>query len=80
MGGNFKGMKFNYISLFIPIYQRIISFEIFFVGRGNSLKAAEFNFFADPEAAHIVLDSLNRPITIVPLECGHEESISIPMV
>ncbi|XP_055321195.1 nucleoside hydrolase-like [Sitodiplosis mosellana] len=48
-------------------------------GRGNSLKGAEFNFYKDPEAAHIVLNSLNCPITILPLECGREESISITL-
>ncbi len=28
--------------------------------RGNSSMTAEFNFFADPEAAHIVLDAFTR--------------------
>lgn len=50
------------------------------LGRGNALKAAEFNFYTDPEAAHIVLYSLKCPITVVPLECGLEESINISLV
>ena len=35
------------------------------LGEGNVTKFAEFNFFADPEAAHLVLQSA-APITIVP--------------
>ncbi|KAM7348053.1 nucleoside hydrolase isoform 1-T2 [Cochliomyia hominivorax] len=37
-------------------------------GVGNFSRAAEFNFFADPEAAHIVLTKSKCPITILPWE------------
>jgi len=35
---------------------------------GNVTASAEFNFWADPESAHIVLDRATCPITIVPLD------------
>uniref|UniRef100_A0A1A9VIJ3 IU_nuc_hydro domain-containing protein n=1 Tax=Glossina austeni TaxID=7395 RepID=A0A1A9VIJ3_GLOAU len=37
-------------------------------GIGNCTRAAEFNFYADPEAAHIVLLKSTCPITILPWE------------
>jgi len=37
-------------------------------GVGNTSTAAEFNFLADPEAAHLVLDRLKRPIRIASWE------------
>lgn len=52
-------------------------------GKGNASMAAEFNFFADPEAAHVVLNVFPSPtcsVTIVPwsvcakhrmLPCAH---------
>lgn len=46
-------------------------------GRGNILAASESNFYEDAEAAHIVLSSLNCPITIVPLECGTDDKITL---
>ena len=33
-------------------------------GRGNVTMAAEFNFYADPEAAYVVLNNLRAPITM----------------
>uniref|UniRef100_A0A1I7ZEJ5 IU_nuc_hydro domain-containing protein n=1 Tax=Steinernema glaseri TaxID=37863 RepID=A0A1I7ZEJ5_9BILA len=38
------------------------------IGNVNSMLTAEFNFFADPEAAQIVLSEMRCPITIVPWE------------
>lgn len=40
------------------------------IGLGNVTPSAEFNIFADPEAAAVVLDS-GVPITLVPLEVTH---------
>lgn len=44
----------------------------------ESAPSAEFNFYHDPEAAYIVLNSLKCPITILPLES--DEGITIPIV
>ncbi len=35
---------------------------------GNFKPTAEFNFQADPEAAHVVLSNCESPITIIPWE------------
>lgn len=50
-----------------------------YMGVGNITKAAEFNFYSDPEAAHIVLDSLTCPINILPLEACSPNVLSIPV-
>lgn len=49
-------------------------------GRGNVALAAEFNFWADPIAAHIILNTLKCPMTVLTFECGLEESISLSKV
>ena len=41
------------------------------IGLGNTTPAAEFNIYADPEAAAIVFDC-GRPITMCPLEVTHQ--------
>ena len=41
------------------------------IGVGNRMAAAEFNIWADPEAAAIVFDC-GRPITMCPLEVTHQ--------
>jgi purine nucleosidase len=41
--------------------------------RGNSSMTAEFNFFADPEAAHIVLDVFTRD-KLLPVFLAHKPS------
>lgn len=51
-----------------------------FAGVGNATASAEYNFFSDPEAAHIVLQSAKCPITIVPWEACIEDSVKISMV
>lgn len=76
MGGNSQGLMIAFENSKLKYFS--IGFVV--VGKGNSLKGSEFNFYKDPEAAHIVLNSLNCPITIVPFECGLEDSISIPLV
>ena len=40
------------------------------IGEGNLTASAEFNIWADPEAAAIVLDC-GRPVALVPLEVTH---------
>lgn len=51
-----------------------------FLGRGNVLPAAEFNFWADPTSAHIVLNTLKCPMNILTFECGLEDSLSLSKV
>ncbi|XP_055380636.1 nucleoside hydrolase-like [Condylostylus longicornis] len=46
---------------------------------GNATSSAEFNFYMDPEAAHIVLEKSKCPITILPLEACLENKFQIPM-
>src|SRR2546428_13165308 len=41
------------------------------IGVGNRMPAAEFNIWADPEAAAIVFEC-ERPITMSPLEVTHQ--------
>jgi inosine-uridine nucleoside N-ribohydrolase len=43
---------------------------------GNVTPAAEFNIWADPEAAAIVLAAGFRKLTLVPLDCTHRALIS----
>ena len=46
---------------------------------GNASISAEFNFLADPEAAHVVLQCTKLPILLAPWElCGKD--LIIPMV
>lgn len=44
----------------------------------ESIPGAEFNFYRDPEADFIVLNYLNSPITILPLET--DESMHLTLV
>jgi len=41
------------------------------IGLGNWTPAAEFNMYADPEAAHVIFTS-GLPLTMVPLEVTHQ--------
>lgn len=50
------------------------------LGVGNMTKTAEFNFHADPESAHIVLDNSKCMITILPWEACLEKNFLISMV
>nr|CAD7259739.1 unnamed protein product [Timema shepardi] len=47
---------------------RITSYPNHHKGMGNTTSAAEFNFHSDPEAAFIVLNRAQCPITILPWE------------
>lgn len=44
-------------------------------GLGNTTPAAEFNIYADPEAAHIVLSS-GLSVTVVPLDLTHQAIVT----
>jgi inosine-uridine nucleoside N-ribohydrolase len=45
--------------------------------RGNATPRAEFNIWADPEAARIVIGSGIRRITLVPLDATHRALVSL---
>ena len=44
---------------------------------GNETPAAEFNIWADPEAADMVLSAGFRQVTLVPLDATHEALVSV---
>ena len=46
---------------------------------GNTTPAAEFNIYADPEAAHVVFES-GVPITMVPLETTHRAAADLAVI
>lgn len=52
--------------------------DFVFSGIGNETSCAEFNYYMDPEAAHIVHNSLVCPVIVLPWECCL--STSIPKV
>jgi inosine-uridine nucleoside N-ribohydrolase len=49
------------------------------IGLGNWTPSAEFNFYADPEAAEVVFAS-GVPITLVPLEVTHQALATEPIL
>lgn len=50
------------------VLQKLIMQIFTFTAVGNVTSTAEFNFFHDPEAAHIVLAKAQSHITLVPWE------------
>lgn len=50
------------------------------LGVGNQSRCAEFNFFADPEAAYIALSTAKCPITILPWEACLNDKIRMSLV
>ncbi|XP_061392928.1 pyrimidine-specific ribonucleoside hydrolase RihA-like [Musca vetustissima] len=48
-------------------------------GKGNITKSAEFNFMMDPEAAHIVLESVDKPISLLPWETCIDGDMNLEM-
>lgn len=59
------------IKTYPEVLSRIVDLTIMggaYKSHGNCSPVAEFNFWADPVAAEIVLNELNRPITLVPLD------------
>lgn len=49
-----------------------------YLGVGNVTKSAEFNFWYDPEAAHIVIDEAKCPLYIMPWETTLKASEAMP--
>ena len=45
-------------------------------GEGNITTCAEFNFYADPEAAKVAIDRLECPVCIAPLETCKRTNIT----
>lgn len=81
MGGNHKGKSETHVCPLCEIQFQIIKIaKCIRAGRGNIVAGAEFNFHADPVAAHIVLNTLKCPINILPLECGLPGSLNISVV
>lgn len=68
MGGNIYGRSVKPCYLF---YALLTYFYVHTVATGNVLAfvTAEYNFYKDPEAAHIVLEEMKSPIKLIPWEC-----------
>lgn len=81
MGGNYKGKQRVHFLIYSPINCHFTNISLILVlGVGNATASAEFNFHQDPEAAHIVLNTLDCPIIIVPWECCTKDVINISKV
>lgn len=75
MGGNASGELLTFKVQFYSIEIILLSLAV-----GNQSRCAEFNFFADPEAAYIVLNTAKCPITILPWEACLTDSLKISLV
>ncbi|XP_050099802.1 uncharacterized protein LOC126580015 [Anopheles aquasalis] len=49
------------------------------LGVGNVTRSAEFNFYADAEAAQIVLEKVRCPVTLLPWETCQTQARALPM-
>lgn len=67
----------------LALFPKLVEFvpEVMIMGGGHSVAnvtpAAEFNFWADPEAAALVLAAGFRNLTLVPLDATHKAVISL---
>jgi inosine-uridine nucleoside N-ribohydrolase len=67
----------------LALFPKLVEFvpEVIIMGGGHSVAnvtpAAEFNFWADPEAAALVLAAGFRNLTLVPLDATHKAVISL---
>uniref|UniRef100_A0A7E4WBY7 IU_nuc_hydro domain-containing protein n=1 Tax=Panagrellus redivivus TaxID=6233 RepID=A0A7E4WBY7_PANRE len=52
-----------------PKSVHVMGGNLFGAGNVKSYSTAEFNFSNDPEAAHIVIEKMKVPLTVVPWEC-----------
>ncbi|XP_018369270.1 PREDICTED: inosine-uridine preferring nucleoside hydrolase-like [Trachymyrmex cornetzi] len=71
------------IAMAIKLYPEFMNNvkELFVMGgnssaQGNVTAQAEFNFYADPESVHIVLNSINKPLWLLPWESCLETRIT----
>lgn len=48
-----------------------------FVALGNITSTAEFNFYMDPEAVHVVLESAKCPVTLLTWEVCTTSTITM---
>jgi purine nucleosidase len=60
-----------------PLFERVVISSGTVSRPGNVVPAADFNFWIDPEAAHIVLES-GAPITLVPWDRYQESAVLTP--
>lgn len=76
MGGSFTGWENGIQYLATSSVYDILRF-LKPSARGNVVPAAEFNYYLDPEAAFIVLNSSIRPITILPLDVFNNQFTTV---
>lgn len=82
MGGNFRGssLEKRKITFGSVSFYKLFNVCNLFLGVGNTSACAEFNFLVDPEAAHIVLNSFQCPVTVLPWEGCLEDSLFLSKV
>ena len=84
MGGNCNGNYYFIYKLNFRFFNNIYmihKFINFLLAVGNTTPQAEFNFYADPESAHIVLCSSNK-LRLLPWETclkSKVSNVSIPI-